>query len=482
MKQQIEEQSKRTTKTLVLDTSVLIHDPQCLTKFKNNDVCICSESLQELDKLKTEPSERGSAAREVQRRMLKLFGDGSMTAGVRTAGGGRLFVSVNRYLVEGVSTPGIKKLLAAVGDLKSMDNKILANAIFVAEGAPPPVIVVTKDLNMRLKAGSVGMEVQDYRNDRVEPESENWHPKVRISATDMQRFASTGDIALPRGRVKDLFVNDYVVLDDGKTMPARYLGSGRFIRLHGGDGISVPDGAHVRALNIGQQFMLDAILDPSVTLLTVSGPAGTGKTLLSVAAGLSMMAARQYHGMSITRPVVSMGDGIGFLPGSLQEKMAPWLQPYFDAITFLLSRREGKNGKPQSDRKVRREQEKQRGGSGTAPLHTRKPYEKLVEAGLLEIEALCYIRGRSIPNRLFILDEAQQLTPLEAKTVVTRISKGSKLVLLGDTAQIDNPYVDALSNGLVYTRNKLRGQEMTAHITLSKCERSPLAEKAAELM
>ena len=190
--------------------------------------------------------------------------------------------------------------------------------------------------------------------------------------------------------------------------------------------------------------------------------------------------------MTVSRPVVAMGDTLGFLPGTLQEKMHPWLQSIYDAFEVLLPLNPPPaEGKPRnaSDRKKHENKQANPHAAGANVHHTVvKPYEQLIDRGLLEIEALCYIRGRSIPNRFFVLDEAQQLTPLEAKTVVTRMSKGSKLVMVGDPAQIDNPYVDSRSNGLVYARNRLRGQSITAHISLSKGERSALAEMGARMM
>jgi PhoH-like ATPase len=179
---------------------------------------------------------------------------------------------------------------------------------------------------------------------------------------------------------------------------------------------------------------------------------------------------RRYTGITVSRPVVAMGEQLGFLPGSLDEKMRPWLQPIHDALDLLM--------RPNVPLGPKRKQQKPMPGAPTA----KKPYELLMEQGILEIEALCYIRGRSIPNRFFVLDEAQQLTPQEAKTVVTRMSRDSKLVLVGDPAQIDNPYVDSRSNGLVYTRNRLKGQPFVAHVALNRGERSELAEAGAQLM
>jgi PhoH-like ATPase len=211
-------------------------------------------------------------------------------------------------------------------------------------------------------------------------------------------------------------------------------------------------------------------------LVTCYGQAGTGKTLLAVAAALHQVLSRGYAGVTVSRPIVAMGQTVGFLPGSLQDKMRPWLQPIYDALDLLLRPIDNTQGPA---RKKNRFQAETPGGLPGAPT---TPYDPLIQQGIVEIEALCYIRGRSIPDRFFILDEAQQLTPLEAKTVVTRMSRGSKLVLVGDPGQIDNPYVDSRSNGLVFTRQRMRGQVFAAHIPLVKGERSPLAEAGARLL
>ena len=327
---------------------------------------------------------------------------------------------------------------------------------------------------MQLKARAVGIECQDYLNDKVDPaEIKSYDMRcVDVDPSELQRFASSGELALEHPRRKEVVLNQYVLLKGGEkqTMPARLDANGTFVRLQIPEVLRIPDGHHLKPLNLGQKCLIDALLNPDISLVTCYGQAGTGKTLVAVAAGLHEMFNRRYNGLTISRPVVSMGDQLGFLPGTLDEKMKPWLQPIYDALDLLMQ--------PSSNQGPRRKQQKKESNNEPAS----KPYDDLIERGIIEIEALCYIRGRSIPNRFFILDEAQQLTPQEAKTVVTRMSRGSKLVLVGDPAQIDNPYVDSRSNGLVFTRNRLKGQPFTAHVTLLRGERSPLAEAGAQLM
>jgi PhoH-like ATPase len=333
---------------------------------------------------------------------------------------------------------------------------------------------------MQLKARAVGIECEDYLHDKVEQRDvSNFDiARIDVSSHELQRFASSGRLSIPANRVGDVMTNDYVLLMSGDktSMPAKMNGQGELVRLmQTPESLKVGQGRSIKPMNLGQTCLLDALLDPEISLVTCYGQAGTGKTLLAVAAGLSQVFGRTYNGMTISRPIVAMGQTVGFLPGTLQEKMRPWLQPVYDALDLLMRPVENVQG-PQ------RKKNRFLPDRPPAKPEVAAPYDPLIQQGVIEIEALCYIRGRSIPDRFFVLDEAQQLTPLEAKTVVTRMSRGSKLVLVGDPAQIDNPYVDSRSNGLVYTRQRMRGQPFAAHVPLAKGERSPLAEAGARLL
>ncbi|OAM87780.1 PhoH family protein [Termitidicoccus mucosus] len=493
-------------KTFVLDTNVLLHDPQSIHKFEDNNLVIPVEVLEELDAIKTEQStERGRNARRVHRILQELLPDSrSMLEGVKLPGGGTLSVIINRYLTDAnLNSPAMLRLRAVLPDLSKKDNRIIACALFVQEQFPPPTILVTKDVNVQLKARAVGLESEDYLNDKVpEAAEERAYREVPVTIYELQRFCSEGGFDLGAEASAGLVVNEYVLLrsDEGKTMPARYHGGGMIHRLRIPDFVKAPGGIPIRPRNLEQQFFVDALLDDSISMVTCFGKAGTGKTLLSIACALQQTHddASRYDGVSISRPVIALGKDIGFLPGTLDEKMKPWLQPYFDALEVLVPSKPPKEAQFAS-KKVAKKNRGRNGdvanlfadpqpmqGSnngqrapGAPPL---KPYERLIRSGLVEVEALCFIRGRSIARRFFILDEAQQLTPHEVKTVITRIAEGSKIVLIGDPAQIDNPYVDSRSNGLVYCCNRMRGQPMAAHITLTKGERSRLAELAADLL
>ena len=476
-------------KNFVIDTNVLLHDPHSINRFENNHVFIPVEVLSELDKFKNEQTERGANARKVHRFLNQIFGPNAkkVTRGVATAGGGSVRILINEALGKTGTSAAMKRFLKIFPDQERMDHRIMGACVALQELEDHPTILVTKDLNMQLKAMAIGLTCEDYLNDKVAvKDAEGYDMRsIQVEPHELQRFGSSRSIDLEASRTGPMEINEYVVLavDAHKLMPARHMGDGHFVRLNVPPTLQMPKGIELRPANPGQQCFLDALLDPDISLITCYGQAGTGKTLMAVAAGLFLTGQLVYKGMTVSRPVVAMGDTLGFLPGTLQEKMHPWLQSIYDAFEVLLPLNQPPSeGKPRnaSDRKNHKPAAPHAGANVQHVVV--KPYEQLIERGLLEIEALCYIHGRSIPNRFFVLDEAQQLTPLEAKTVVTRMSKGSKLVMVGDPAQIDNPYVDSRSNGLVYARNRLRGQSITAHISLCKGERSALAEMGAKMM
>ncbi len=482
-----------------------LHDPQSIYKFQENNLAIPVEVLEELDAIKGEQStERGRNARRVHRILQELLPDSrAMHEGVELANGGTLSVIINPFLAEPIRrSPAMDRLRSILPDLSKQDNRIIASALFVQEQYPPPTILVTKDVNVQLKARAVGLESQDYLNDKVPEEAEEAsYREIALSIYELQRFCSEGKFELDSKTARPLYLNEYLLLrsDEGKTMPARYFGEGLVRRLKIPEYVKAPGGIPIRPRNLEQQFLMDALLDESIHMLTCSGKAGTGKTLLSTACALHQTHDEnsRYDGVSISRPVIALGKDIGYLPGTLDERRweKPWLQPYYDALEVLIPSKPPKE--PQfASKKVSKKRHRKRddfmasmgsgpNGSGHSPSPAGlvKPYERLLKSGLVEIEALCFIRGRSIARRFFILDEAQQLTPHEVKTVITRISEGSKIVLIGDPAQIDNPYVDSRSNGLVvYCHNRMKGQACAAHVTLTKGERSRLAELAADLL
>lgn len=390
-------------------------------------------------------------------------------------------------------------------DMSSADNRILAAAVAVADAESGPVVLVTKDINLMLKARALGLDAQDYRTDRVEDgdirrtirRTEEEYESLDIPGHTLQAFASQESIVIESAA--KLPNNHYLLLRNREepthAIPAVHVADGELRKLRR-DHIVIRGGKTLTALNLGQRFLLDALYDPNITLITVYGKAGTGKTLLTVGASLEQVQTGDYQKILITRVIMPTGKDIGFLPGRIEEKMAPWVQPAFDALEVLLTRLrkpEHFEHKKQSQRKSQQRPGQQpqpqqpapqfnQGNSQGGQSKPMRPWEPLMQSGVLEVEAITHIRGRSIPNAIFIVDESQQLTPHEAKTLITRMGKGSKIILIGDLGQIDNPYVDAHTNGLVYARNRLQSQPWMAHINLFKGERSEMAEVAANLM
>jgi PhoH-like ATPase len=301
-------------KTFVLDTNVLLHDPQSIFKFEENNLAIPVEVLEELDAIKAEQStERGRNARRVHRVLQELLPDSrSMHEGVELDNGGTLSVIINPYLMDHKRSPAMDRLRAILPDLTKKDNRIIAAALFVQERYPPPTILVTKDVNVQLKARAVGLESQDYLNDKV-PEhlDEASYREVAVDIYDLQRFCSEGAFEIDASIARPMYLNEYVLLrsNEGKTMPARYYGDGIVKRLKLPDFVKAPGGVPIRARNLEQQFFMDALLDDSIHMLTCFGKAGTGKTLLSTACALHQTHddSSRFVGVSISRPVIALG-------------------------------------------------------------------------------------------------------------------------------------------------------------------------------
>ncbi|MCP9773456.1 PhoH family protein [Synechococcus sp. Tobar12-5m-g] len=458
-------------KTFVLDTNVLLHDPGALSRFEDNNVVIPIEVVEEIDRFKRDATEKGRNARLVSRLLDGLRQKGNLAEGVEIEAihQGRLKVVFCRSQTLSQLPP---ELQAGNGD-----NNILAVALeqrlHGVMGSEPPVILVTKDTNLRIKADAVGLIAQDYNTGKVAiadlyPGLTEWW----VTAAQIEQLHREGGLPLsvlaplPEGHAP-LHANEGVTLVDGAqpshTLLARYCAPAASLRpLQKGGRIKL---GRVSARNREQTFALDLLLDSAIQLLTLVGKAGTGKTLLALAAGLHQVADEPlYDRLLVTRPVIPLGKDIGFLPGDLQEKMGPWMQPVIDNLDFLLGAEEPSHGAARPNRTPRNN------------------WADLKGMGLLEVEAISYIRGRSIPRQFMVVDEAQNLTPHEVKTIVTRVGEGTKIVFTGDPYQIDNPYVDADSNGLTWLVERFKGQELAGHVTLHKGERSALAELAANLL
>jgi PhoH-like ATPase len=436
-------------KTYILDTNVLLHDPNSLLSFQDNSVLLPIEVIEEIDRFKRESSELGQNARAVSRKLDALREAGRLSEGIGLPNGGRLRIVFKKG--------GARKNGHAVFTTDSVDNRILLLACDVSKQEPAAqTVLVSKDINLRIKADALGLLAEDYETDRVFiKDLYTGMIELRESPERIAVFRAQGGLELNGG--KQYFPNEYcILLEDSnpkRTALAKIDSTGTKLRPI----IDSKEGVWgVKPRNREQHFAFDALLDQDVKLVTIMGKAGTGKTLLALAAGLKCtIMDREFRRLVIARPTVSMGKELGFLPGSLEEKLAPWMQPIHDALELL--------------------------GDLNMGHEHRRPGD-LMRSGSIVVEALSYIRGRSIANQFMIIDEAQNLTPLEAKTIITRVGQGTKVVLTGDPYQIDNPYVDSSTNGFNYVVSRFRAQKIAAHIELQKGERSELAELAANIL
>ncbi|OGT97487.1 MAG: phosphate starvation-inducible protein PhoH [Geobacteraceae bacterium GWB2_52_12] len=437
-------------KNFILDTNVLLHDPQALFKFHENNIIIPITVIEEIDRFKKDMNETGRNARQVSRILDTMREKASLASGVTLPGQGML-------RVEMFSEKSLR-LLPVDLRVDSGDNRILAVAMDVRERQPDiPMVFVTKDTNLRIKADVIGLIAEDYESDKIDIQDlYSGTRSIDMPAETIDRFYGQGWLDAPKG----ISPNEFITIEDSTnpshTAICRYdAASGRIVPVR-----KVPKEGiwSLYARNREQSFALDVLMDDSIKLVTLVGKAGTGKTLLAIAAGLHKVAEENiYNRLLVSRPVFPMGKDLGFLPGDIEEKLTPWMQPIFDNVELLIS------------------------GHESEKRHS-KGYKELMAMGLLDIEPLTYIRGRSIPNQYLIVDEAQNLSPHEIKTIVTRVGDGTKIILTGDPYQIDNPYVDSSSNGLSYLVEKFRGEKIAAHVTLTKGERSELAELAANLL
>ncbi|KLO24863.1 PhoH family protein [Marinitoga sp. 1155] len=424
-------------KNYVLDTNVLIHDPKAMFNFEDNNVIIPFPVIEEIDNLKTRGERTGAAAREVNRILDNLRKEGSLQKGIKLENGGMLKIAT-------LEENGIK-IPRYLG--KKMDDWILLYAMELKKESEIPTYLVTKDLNLRIKAEAVGIEAQDYLTDRIEYKNYfTGFVELKVDKKIIEKEKINYNLLNLNEKP---YPNTYFDLNDGnyyryseKEKALIKLDISYFTEIFG-----------INPRNREQIFAFDALLNDEIPLVTLVGSAGTGKTLLALAIGLSkVLDEKKYKKLLVSKPIVPVGKDIGYLPGSIQEKMRPWLQPIYDNLDFLFQ------------------------GKG------KKPDEYLEKREILEIEVLSYIRGRSIPEQYMIIDEAQNLTPHEIKTIITRVGENTKIILTGDPFQIDNPYLGFSSNGLIYVSSKFKNSDLAAHIYLLKGERSELATKAAELL
>ena len=437
--------ARNTRRKVVLDTNVILFDALAITKFKGADIHIPISVIEEIDRFKRDPGENGRNARQFSRFVDLLRAKGSLAEGVQLDSG-ETIVSINTdFSIEGMA----KEL-----DQEKADNRILATAMALQKMYPQlEVELVTKDINLRIKADVMGVPAKDYEPEGGSDEDlYEGYLELEIKPEQMDAFYKEKKIALDA----KLYANQYVIMKNAANPNQSAIGRFSLSEqaivplFNGADSIW---GIHAR--NAEQSFALDCLLNDEILFVSLVGKAGTGKTLLAIAAGLhKTLDAGQFQRLLVSRPIFPMGKDIGYLPGDIEQKLNPWMQPIFDNVEFLMG----------ADKKA----------AGRA--------QELINQGMLNIEPLTYIRGRSIPKQYLIVDEAQNLTPHEVKTIITRAGTGTKVVLTGDVYQIDNPYVDSANSGLTYAVEKFKGHGIAAHVTLTKGERSPLAELAANIL
>ena len=432
-------------KTYVLDTSVYLTDSNCINSFGNNDIVIPLKVLEEIDKHKKRQDSVGSQARSIIRILDALRDKGSLSKGVRIEKGmGVVRVSSYNPLC-----------LPDDLDLEDSDNQIIATALSEQETAAKSrkVVVVSRDINMRVKCDALGLLTEDYQAEQVVENSEGLYTgrsEILVDEQIIDQFYA-GEKILFDPQEHALHPNQFVMLisnsNDKKTALARFINYNtplqKIIKSSASIWSTTPR-------NKEQQFAFELLLDPNVPVVSLVGKAGSGKTLLALAAGLEQTFGKdsQYKKIVVTKPVEPVGKDIGFLPGSMEEKMMPWLAPIQDNLQFLM-------------------------GDDKATL------EVYMDKGQIEVEAMTFIRGRSISNAFIVIDEVQNMTQHEIKTVLTRVGEGTKIILTGDIEQIDNVYIDATNNGLSYVVEKLKEEQVTGHVTLLKGERSKVATIAA---
>ena len=435
-------------KIYVLDTNVLLYSAQALESFEDNKVVIPMAVIEELDKFKKHQDELGRNARQVIRRLDALRAKGSLFTGVPLDNAnGKAAGTLQVIAGEGVVVEGM--------DMSQPDNRILRVA-FMLHKENPSVILISKDINLRLKADSHGVPVEDFERERVNfDELFSGESEMTVPAQAVDDFYKNGFLEMEN----TLLPNEFVVLKDETNPKRSALGWKRGGRIE-----AIPHEFSDKVWNVSprskeQRMALTILMDPSIQIVTLVGQAGSGKTLLALAAALETTIQQNlYDRILVSRPIIPMGNDLGYLPGTKDEKLDVWMQPIYDNLDYLL-----RNDKHDSQ-------------------VVRRQIEELKRNHKLELEALTYIRGRSIPKQFVIVDEAQNLTPHEVKTIVSRAGEGTKMILTGDPYQIDNVYLDSCSNGLSFIVDRFKNLPIHGHITLKKSERSPLAAAAAELL
>ena len=467
----------RENRIFVLDTNVLLHDSKAIFEFKGVIVGIPFVVLEELDTFKSNPGENGRHAREVIRTLDELRAKGCISRGVEIGH------QTEGAILKVLPTPHLKQVPETYGDI--IDNLIIKTVQnLVNEGFD--VTFVTKDINSRVKADALGLDAEDYTKGRV-PSEEFYKGWIRIilPAKEVKSFTTS---KLPevlkqkRKSFQELFPNEFIIIESENNPENnrlfRFLGGANFKEVKNPKII-----AHFSARNIQQLMTLDLLRDDTVKIISLVGPAGTGKTFLTLLMGLQKVAKEHlYRKFLISKPIVALGADIGYLPGEVEEKLRYWMQPVYDNLEFIFSQVDEYHEEllayheTKKDRRYKKRHPKDRYKEKISDI------DILIEKGILSLEAITYMRGRSIPFQFVLIDEVQNLNPHEVKTIVSRAGERTKVILAGDPFQIDSPYLDFSSNGLTVTTEKFKGQSIFGTVFLEKSERSELAKLAARIL
>lgn len=499
----------------VLDTNVLLTDPRALSMFGDNNIVLPITVIEELDKFKRDLSDLGRNAREVTRTIDRYRGQKgySLSKGVPTEHGGLLRVWTDLGQEPPLPFPTL---------WKTADSLILASALLLKKREELPVVFVSRDINLRLRADAVGLTAINYEEGSILNKSRSIEEmysgseEIELEEEAMMQFAN--DVVFHyenHPKTKQLQANQCVIFKSEENSDRQLFGR---VCADSGEVRPIVDPYEemmgIRARNTEQSFAMDLLLDDKVQIVTLAGKAGTGKTLLAIAAGLrKVIEEREYSKLVVARPIMPLGKELGFLPGGIGEKLHPWMEPVFDNLEFILKtyhhvhdrddERKGVHPRKSSvdnailqknlDQLMNKHDKERKGDDIDEQQQPRKGRRRkkysvdgdmrdMLESGILEVQPLTYVRGRSLPDQFLIVDEAQNLTHHEVKTIVTRAGEGTKIVLTGDPYQIDNPFLDSASCGLAIVVEKLKGQPLAGHITLLQGERSALAEMASDLL
>ena len=441
-------------KTYILDTNVLLNDPNCFFQFEDNDLIIPFIVLEELDNHKSRMDEIGKNARVVSRSLDDFRSKGNLHQGVVLPSGGTIkIVPISKDIIE--------QLPVEIKDLNKPDNAIIAVAYDLKFNKN--AIIVSKDVNVRVKCDALGVAAEDYLSLRVATEQDKLYRgciTIDVTPEDIDNFYSTGKFSLDGMKFDELICsNEFAVLKsyDGKSAIGR-IDNNNCVRKFN----EIPNAFGLTPRNLEQKFSLNLLFDDNIKLVTMSGAAGCGKTLLAIASGLAQtVESGKYSKLIVSRPIQPLGRDLGYLPGTMEEKMAPWIAPIMDNVQHLMNSAKSANTRVKKDESY---------------------LSMLMQDKKIEIEAITYIRGRSIPNAFIIIDEAQNLSMHELKTIITRAGDNTKIVLTGDLQQIDVSQLDMYTNGLTYAIEKFKEYSIAGHMTLTKGERSPLATLASQIL